>query len=588
MCGGTRLTMEYLPVVIVYYLGATLAQQTPTYPFNISSQTPALDFNVTTEEFTSSPTENATVNATLSPTTTDPLFEVTEAATDLPLDAPGCLCDLTPDFCDIGCCCDTEDCGVANLSTVFTGCPQKPIPGVCVEKWLMFRANVDSSLVTVTDSLFCVQPAEKPVSSTEASAHYPALGYSYHFAPPEQMTTTFTRDFYRVDDLILTYFTKTSARGSLRQPSPGVASTLCTNRNPAKFLRSSTFSCSREVNLQSCITDPTLNAQSYIYDLNLIKYPILETDPVTDLLIPVVPSSNWTAPSKLNNSCVDVVKSVEFVIGYTERGEISSSKVNIVLANFDHKQLLLQTHSVQFQLITQTPPAPREPIPAVGLKPGSPVIGQQSDDVKPLTVIGVSQNGACSDPNTRTPILFRHNSISGCTFTSMVKNCSDLRAKIYDIHRRLAIPDSVAMNSGSRPDWTRIVTEECLIDPKETCDTGCTLPHTLSIRLLWARQGLLEFSQNYILGVKYVFQCRIIKCPFTTLLPLSNEVTFVDATLYPEPPRGAVRPQWKFPFGFFSRGIDEVDGHVLSNNSGSKNLTWILIVTIWFITSVVL
>uniref|UniRef100_A0A3B5L0M6 Tectonic-1-3 N-terminal domain-containing protein n=1 Tax=Xiphophorus couchianus TaxID=32473 RepID=A0A3B5L0M6_9TELE len=32
-----------------------------------------------------------------------------------------CLCDLTPDFCDIGCCCDTADCDVANLSTVFTG-----------------------------------------------------------------------------------------------------------------------------------------------------------------------------------------------------------------------------------------------------------------------------------------------------------------------------------------------------------------------------------------------------------------------------------------------------------------------------------
>lgn len=40
---------------------------------------------------------------------------------------PGCLCDLTPDFCDIGCCCDTVDCGVANLSTVFTGCPQKSV-----------------------------------------------------------------------------------------------------------------------------------------------------------------------------------------------------------------------------------------------------------------------------------------------------------------------------------------------------------------------------------------------------------------------------------------------------------------------------
>lgn len=28
---------------------------------------------------------------------------------------------------------------------------------MCVEKWLMFRANVDPTLVHVTDSLFCIQ-----------------------------------------------------------------------------------------------------------------------------------------------------------------------------------------------------------------------------------------------------------------------------------------------------------------------------------------------------------------------------------------------------------------------------------------------
>ncbi|KAJ0015938.1 hypothetical protein NQD34_014228 [Periophthalmus magnuspinnatus] len=474
----------------------------------------------------------------------------------------GCLCDLTPDFCDIGCCCDT--CGVTNLSTVFTGCSEKTMQliylftfyryGVCVEKWLMFRANVDSSLVTVTDSLFCVQPTEKFVSTTETAPNFPALGDSYHFVPSEQMTITFTRDFYRVDDLILTYFPKTSARGVLRLPSPGAASALCTNRNPAKFLRSLSFSCSREVTLQSCSTDPMISAQSYIYDLNLIKHPISEADPVTDLLIPVVPSSKWNAPRKQNNSCVNVVKRVEFVIGYTERGEISSAKVNMVLANLDFKQLLLQTHTLQFQ----------------------------------LTVIGVSQNGACSNPNTRKPILFGHNSITGCSFNSMVNNCSDLRTQIYDIHQRVAIPDLVAMNSGSQPDWTRVLIEECLVGSQESCDTGCTLPHTLSVRVLWAQQGLLELPQHYILGVKYMFHCSIFKCPLTTSLTLFNEVTFVDTTLYPEPPGGVPQLHWRFPFGFFSRGIDEVDGHILSNSSGSQTVTWILIIsTVRFITCLV-
>lgn len=46
---------------------------------------------------------------------------------------------------------------------------------------------------------------------------------------------------------------------------------------------------------------------------------------------------------------------------------------------------------------------------------------------------------------------------------------------------------------------------------QETCESGCILPNSLSIRVLWARQGLLDLSQNYILGAKYLFQCQNVK-----------------------------------------------------------------------------
>lgn len=561
--------------------GCANAQQTTleSFNFSVSSHTAPPDINFTTEVFTSRPSENPT----------DTAQPATTAFTDT--DAQGCLCDLTPDFCDIGCCCDTEDCGVTNLSTVFTGCPQKVMSGFCVEKWLMFKANVDSSRVTISDSLFCVQPADQSDSVTKTVSKYPALGDSYHFTSQnsQQMTSSFTRDFYRVDDVILTYFPNTSTRGLLRQPSPAVASALCTDRNPAKFLRSSTLSCSREITLQSCTRDPALNAQSYVYDLKLVKHPILESDPVNDLLIPVSSSSDWPAPSEQNNSCVNVVKRVEFVVEYTERGEILSAKANIILGNADPELLFLQTHSVQFQLIAQTNTASREPTPAVGLKPGTPVMGRYYDDVKPLTVIGVSQNGGCSsDPSTKNPILFRHNSVSGCTFTSMFQNCSMLRAQIYNALRGVVVPDFVAMTLGTQPAWTRIISEECLVNGQESCDTGCMLPYALSVRMLWAQQGLLQLPQSYILGVKYVFHCRTYKCPLTTPLALSTQVTFVDTTLYPVHPRGAPQPQWKFPFGFFSRGTDELGGHILSNSGASQDLTWFLILfTMLFLTGLV-
>lgn len=41
---------------------------------------------------------------------------------------------------------------------------------------------------------------------------------------------------------------------------------------------------------------------------------------------------------------------VEFIIGYTGRGELTYANVNVILADVDPDQLLLQTHSVRFQV----------------------------------------------------------------------------------------------------------------------------------------------------------------------------------------------------------------------------------------------
>ncbi|XP_042363962.1 tectonic-3-like [Plectropomus leopardus] len=533
-----------------------------------------------------------TQDFTLDSTTTLTASEAPTAVTEAPLSttvqpvvaSEGCLCDLTPDFCDIGCCCDTVDCGIANLSSVFTGCPQKAISGVCIEKWLMFRANVDSSLVTVTDSLFCVRPEDKSPHPLPSLPQYP-LGDSYHFSPPAPTSSSHSRDFYRVDDVIQTYFSKSSVQGLLRQPSPGPAAAFCVNRNPARFLRSVSLSCTRMLTPQSCTTDPNLNARSYFSDLSLIKIPIAETARVSDFLIPVTPLSDWLAPSQKNNSCINVVKNVEFVIGYTGRGEIMYATMNVVLTDVDPNQSLLQTHSVQFQLTTPSA-TPGGLIPAVGLRVGSPVISRFNEEVKPLTVLGVSQSGECSsDPSRRAPILFTHNIVTGCTFTSPLSDCSELRSEIYGILQGLASPDVIAMNMGSQPDWTRVITQECPISLQETCESGCFLPNSLSIQVLWARQGLLDLPQNYILGAKYLFQCRNVKCPMSSPIALTTEVTFVDTTVYPEPPRGLPQPNWKFPFGFFTRGASELDGHFVINGSNAEKVTWsLLLFTVTLLT----
>lgn len=60
-------------------------------------------------------------------------------------------------------------------------------------------------------------------------------------------------------------------------------------------------------------------------------------------------------------------------------------------------------------------------------------------------------------------------------------------------------------------------------------------------------------------------------------LILTTEVIFADTTRYPEPPRSVPQPKWKFPFGFFSLAMTELDGHFIMN--GSEKVTWSLILS---------
>ncbi|XP_023197155.1 tectonic-3 isoform X3 [Xiphophorus maculatus] len=495
---------------------------------------------------------------------------------------PVCLCDLTPDFCDIGCCCDTADCDVANLTTVFTSCPKEDVKQVCIEKWLMFRANVDPSLVTVTDTLFCVQAAAAAAEppSLPALTRFPATGDVYHFSPREHPIPAYRRHFHQVDDLIQTCWYNFSVQGFLNQPAPGAASSFCFNRNPAKFLRSTSLSCARMVTSQSCTTDPDLSSSSYYFNMSLVTVPTTDTMKITsDLLVPVTPLSDWPAPVKQNGFCLNVVKTVQFLVYYTPKGELTNASIDFTLIDVPLQQLVLQTHSVEFQRDTPRPTSVKPKPPAVGLSEGSAVMALIDGEMQPLKSLGVSDGGRCSsDPGRLSSILFTHNTINGCTFSSETQNCTELRSQIYEIFRGSTAPEEIAMNSGLQPNWTRVLIQDCQIDPQESCESGCNLPLSFSIQIVWARQGFIEVPQNHILGAKFLFRCQKVQCPLSSPLTLTAKATFVETTVYPEAPRGVPQPHWRFPFGFFTRGAAELDGHLDTSGCGAEKVTWSLMV----------
>lgn len=48
-------------------------------------------------------------------------------------------------------------------------------------------------------------------------------------------------------------------------------------------------------------------------------------------------------------------------------------------------------------------------------------------------------------------------------------DCSALRSQIYTIFAGIKPPDVMAMNFGSQPEWTKIITQRCSVSMEVLC-----------------------------------------------------------------------------------------------------------------------
>ncbi|XP_069044447.1 tectonic-3-like isoform X2 [Lepisosteus oculatus] len=457
------------------------------------------------ETFTTSPGTRAAVSMTTESMATrasgmDPTVSTTTSASEL------CPCDLSPGLCDLSCCCDLHDCDQTDLRSVFTSCVEEAgrSPSVqCVEGWMLFKVNVASGILWRTEgqtNLLCVQ-TDSGVSSwsSPSVSRFPELGSSWVSPAPWP--------FYRADDVILTYFPASSAVGVFGQPSPGALGSSCVDWNPAVFLRSVTLSCSRRVTAQSCETDPSLTASSYYSGIQLLRAPVPQDASSPNFTVPVLPVAEWPSPGLRGDVCSNVVSKVSYVVTYSGRGQLLGASVSVTLTSVATPLRLRQQHAVAYQPATPTPPP--GPTPGAGLFPGSPVIGQRQGEVQPVLVLGVSEAGGCSAV-PRTPVLFAHNYISGCLFSSSSLSCSELQTEVSQVLLGDLSPELVAVTGGAQPgreaDWTRVIVQDC--------------PPAAG-------------------------------CPLSVPVSLTTQVSFADATVFPQSPRGRARPEAKRPLDFF-------------------------------------
>ncbi|XP_038599751.1 tectonic-3 [Tachyglossus aculeatus] len=489
---------------------------------------------------------------------------------------PICICDLSPDTCDLNCCCD-RDCYLSSPRTVFSFC----LPGstrakswVCVENSLIFRSNSPfSSRVNLEpDGLgeFCVevnnsklnyfQQLQKVNASNIASLSTKYGGPSIISPPPTQSPSS---AFYKAGDPILTYFPRWSLLSMLRQPA-GIGG-LCADGNPAGFLESKNTSCTRIFPsvAKSCTKDPALRASSY-NDFTILKVPSGLAD-LQNMQVPIASASQPAPPLLKGNICHNVVSQVIYEIETNGTFGIQKVSVRLVQTNLSGTPgASLQQHfTLLFRPFKQSTAAslalPRSGNP--GYIVGMPLLALTGGTRHSVSILQSQGDGSCSE--LRHQVQFGVNVLSGCKLRIEERDCSQVQSKLYTSLQGVPSPDRLAIFGNAeltqKGEWTRVLTRNC-----GTLDKSCSIPVSLEIQVLWAHVGLLSNPQAQVLGARYLYKCQSRNLSVqVTEVSLSTFVTFTDITQRPEAPRGQPKKEWKLPFDFFfpfkaafSRGAD--------------------------------
>ncbi|NXL00478.1 TECT3 protein, partial [Mesembrinibis cayennensis] len=363
--------------------------------------------------------------------------------------------------------------------------------------------------------------------------------YGRHsFLAPSQVQPS-SSAFYRAGDPILIYFDSSSVLSTLKQPVKMGASGLCVDGNPAGFLDSKSTSCTRIfANLsKSCITDPALDAASYYRGFTVLKVPI-------------------------NDTIVQSMK-VIYEIEFSGTHGIQSVSVRFKASNVsgDSGSSLQQHFTLHFWVSAPVLPGtlshtlPRSGNP--GYITGAPLLIANSGAMQHMSILQSEGDGSCSQFPRHT-VQFGRNMRTGCKLSLSPildkSNCSYIQQKLYEALQGMNRAEDLAItgsaHSTQAEEWTTILIQNCSLQAVNST-SGCMVPVTLEIQILWTKVGLLSNPQAQILGARYFYQCRPLKFLRTSMVPLTTVVTFTDMTKWPEPPRGQPQMHWKLPFDIF-------------------------------------
>ncbi|XP_038201673.1 tectonic-1 isoform X2 [Arvicola amphibius] len=501
-----------------------------------------------------------------------------------------CVCDLLPARCDVNCCCD-PDCSPTDFS-VFSACSVPVVTGnreFCSQKAAVYSMNLTADpphrvfklIDQINPSVFCIHISNYKPALSFANPEVPnkdnfdrltqASG-GFTLSATSDSPSTATSDApqptkYKYGVPLQT--AGTSSGSFLRLPSP-LTSSLCTDENPAAFLVSQAFECSRRVDIEECermealsmahynspaILRVSIKIQSVLYRSLNHTLTRLEGHGV------LRPSLVSTGQDRL---CSNAVLEVKYSLLYTATGQIQEAGLSLVLGTFSSTVTLLQQKFEIHFIQHDTKPVPRSGNPgyrvglplAAGFQPqkGSGII-QTTNRQEQFTILHSTGEQDClASEGLRDPVLFGYNVQSGCQLrlTGTIP-CELLAQKIQGLLRGQAFPDYVAAFGNSRAqdvqDWVpvRYVTHS------SNMKGPCQLPVALGIEVKWTKYGSLLNPQARIVNVtaQLISIPEPLPGPERTIV-ISTTVTFVDVSAPAEAGfRAPPTINARLPFSFF-------------------------------------
>ncbi|XP_048467519.1 tectonic-1 isoform X2 [Rhincodon typus] len=461
-----------------------------------------------------------------------------------------CVCNLLVEQCDINCCCD-PDCRKSDRAT-FTTCDIKIVMGdreLCNQEAAMYTLNWNKSVSLINPSIFCIKTNNYRAGS---SFFAPEVPTTHNF---DRLMKQFGGSSFSTPNPPTTSRSKSTARGYqygvpikavddfLRLPAP-LATSECTDNNPAGFLVNQATYCSRRFDIAAnCSNFRALSIQRYLH-FSILPSPSASSDSAIPLLLTSVnlrslngtlthPSDraadNWL-PRLHDDICVNVVLEVNYVIVYNDKGKIVNASVAFILGAIENNMVPIQQH---FQI----------------------TFIQSKNRLGQLTVIKSSTNQDCLwMEGLRTPVLFGYNLHSGCTLRIMNSTtCHQWSQIIRNLLIGQNFPNIVA-SFGNSPvqyvkDW---VTIKQFTSRAQSCD--CEVPQSLALRVMWTKYGSLINPQAKIVDVTQTIRKTCIMMPLKSAktLHISTSVTFTDMSASAQPGY-KMRPtiDAKLPYDFF-------------------------------------